>query len=174
MPTCLDGLTGSPPFASPFGSLLAFDFYDGPISGVVRCSGTGGGFHFQMVAWDNERERRVFVLRGLPSEEMESAIRLLEAVETPRWPEWWLATNRAEQDKKGVSEIVDRVTAAAGRIEWLVVSTRLLESIELVKRIRTREERATVEHMARRSTDTAEVSDAPFSEWIELIVQKPA
>lgn len=171
MSPCIEKLSETGPSVSPFERLLAFDVYDGPTSGLVICPDGDDVFFFRMLAWDEERDRRVFSLSRVPTEVVKWVIALLESFETPRWPEWWLRADWNEEQRRRADQALARIISEAGPVEWVVVCTRMLESIEFAKRIRTEAQRASLERMSKRSTEEAEVSELPFSKWLELVAE---
>jgi hypothetical protein len=78
-------LTNSP---SPFTRIVALGFYDGPTFGVLRCNACQSDYKFDMLAWDETHEVRVFRLGALPSGTLEQCVQVLGTVSPPQWPVW--------------------------------------------------------------------------------------
>jgi len=55
---------------SPF-DIVMLGWYDGRTSGLARCRACGTAYHFEMVAWDEEHELRVYGLTEVTGEAFE-------------------------------------------------------------------------------------------------------
>jgi hypothetical protein len=47
---------------TPFASVLVLDYYDGPVSGIVRCASCETCYQFHLLDWDADHVIRVFCL----------------------------------------------------------------------------------------------------------------
>ncbi len=68
-------LESSAPGDAPFSRHFVFDWYDGPVSGLVECGAGEPVFAFRMVAWDNHQEQRVYVLQPVSAGAFDEAAR---------------------------------------------------------------------------------------------------
>jgi hypothetical protein len=56
-------LDSAAPGTTPFSRYFSFEWYDGPVSGLVECEPGGAVFAFRMVAWDGWLHQRIYVLQ---------------------------------------------------------------------------------------------------------------
>jgi len=70
-----------------FAKMIIFDWYDGPVGGVLLDSDQGRLFYFRLIDWDSGHRIRVFGLHELPSD----ARGLVDSVASgpPTWPVWY-------------------------------------------------------------------------------------
>jgi hypothetical protein len=85
---CCQPLPANFPMDSPFGKFLSLGYYDGTTSGVSECSNCSSLFRYKLVAWDSGQDMRIYSIASLPPSSFESIVKLLTAVEEPRWPFW--------------------------------------------------------------------------------------
>ena len=166
MPNCLDSLFEG---ESPFDRLIAFEVYDGPIVGVVLCCSGGDAGFFRLLAWDDSQERRVFALSPLPQVQLVALVSALAETQDARWPEWWLGYLDEPTARAKVADAILEVSSEAGATTHVVVSKNLLSEIEGVTALTGDAERSQYERLSKRSEPSAEVSDAPFVEWLAFI-----
>src|SRR5262249_1476868 len=80
----LDSLRGK---SRPFAEIMALDFYDGPVSGLMRCQDCQSVFRFELLAWDETQETRVFALAKLPNKVFNQMVELY-SYDQPQFPVW--------------------------------------------------------------------------------------
>jgi hypothetical protein len=59
--------------------LVALGFHDGPTEGFVRGLVTGYAHYFKVVAWDNQQDRRLYLLGQVEDRVVDELLALLEA-----------------------------------------------------------------------------------------------
>ena len=122
----------------PFGKVIALGYHDGPTLGAVQCAGGTDAYRFELLAidvdgvydgaaWDRGEELRVYGLAPLPLGSFERIVRILSAIEQPRWPVWapGMATSAAGLDRL-VEREVRPLLDAAGRPTLAVAGPGLL------------------------------------------------
>src|SRR5271166_3923621 len=72
---------------SPFAEIIAIEFYDGPVSGVVRCSRCSSVLQYKLLGWGEHQEKRVFALAKMPSPAWNQIVALY-SYDQPRFPVW--------------------------------------------------------------------------------------
>jgi hypothetical protein len=133
--------------SSPFAEIIAVEFYDGPVSGVVRCSNCSSVLQYKLLAWDERQEKRVFALARMPSRAWDQIIALY-SYDQPRFPVWvpkWVEISKDELDKR--ESALQIILAQREEWSWVVLTSRYLDVLldfkaagELLPRI---EEQAT-------------------------------
>ena len=76
------------PADPPFGRFVALGYYDGTTSGIAQCSACSSAFRYELAAWDSAQNVRVYSIAELPQDAFDTVVRLLSAIDKPRWP-WW-------------------------------------------------------------------------------------
>lgn len=76
------------PMPSPFGRLLSLGYYDGTTAGVTVCKRCSTEYRYELVAWDQAQEVRVFWFARTPAGTLGELTGLLSIIEAPRWPFW--------------------------------------------------------------------------------------
>jgi hypothetical protein len=143
---------------SPFGKIIAMEFYDGPVSGVVRCTSCGSVLQFKWLAWDERQEKRVFALARMPGEAWDEIIALY-AHDQPRFPVWvpkWVDLPKDELDKR--ENALQTVLARRGEWAWIVLMSRYLDLL-----IDFREAAELVPHI-----EAQAIYGEPKWRWLEL------
>lgn len=96
---CQRGGPPDPNGASPFAKVIALDFADGPMAGVVQCASCPVAYRFETLAididgavdraaWDRGEEIRVFGLATLAAGTFERIVGVLSPLGQPTWPIW--------------------------------------------------------------------------------------
>ena len=114
------------PSASPFGKVLSLGWYDGTTFGMAQCSSCSAIFKYDVMAWDGEQDRRIFVFSPISRWDFDSVIQLLSRNEKPLWPFWNPRWNFASEEKEMIRGDVEVCLARALRPEWLIESDRKL------------------------------------------------
>jgi hypothetical protein len=69
--------------------VLVTGYFDGPTAGIIDLGDEFGVFCFEEVAFDNDRQARVFRLSAVPSNLFQIIINALSSVfGPPKWPFW--------------------------------------------------------------------------------------
>ncbi len=108
-PGCCRQLPTARPAASPFGEVICLDYYDGPVSGITRCTVCETAYVFRLLEWDQGQDVRVFSLAALPPSSFLEAVAICSKLGAPRWPVWVLPW---ESRATGQLELVDRTLQA--------------------------------------------------------------
>jgi hypothetical protein len=74
-PICCQRLSKGP---SPF-EVSMLGWYDGVTSGVAKCRACGRTYHFEMLAWDDEQEMRVYAFKEVTKATYDAIVLLLDA-----------------------------------------------------------------------------------------------
>lgn len=151
-----------------FDRLVAFEVYDGPVSGVVFTKGTDEPFYFTLQAWDEKHVRRVFSLSKVDRPTVERAIAALSALAQPRWPEWWLQRAEAAGQQGQIERLVESVAAAATEVDSVMLTRDILRSSEQFVIIRGDKRREEFLALSRRTHSEQEVTDSPYDAWLRI------
>ena len=126
---------------SPFSKILALDFYDGPMAGILQCETCHSVYKFDMLDWDEDHEVRIFRLAALPSESLAQCVAALAQPEPPRWPVWVPSREKlpSEQVREEVDRAVQRFLAQAKSAELIVAWSGYGERILAAKSVPAKE-----------------------------------
>jgi hypothetical protein len=96
-------------------NMLAFDYYDGPVSGAALSADGQAAYRFQMVDWDLTHDVRIFVLSPLPIGSFKRLVSLFSRYDVPRWPVWALnGSFPTDEAAEGVYSEIDAIPGTAG------------------------------------------------------------
>lgn len=145
-------LESAAPGTLPFSRAFLFDYYDGPVAGLVECGPGRAVFTYRMVAWDDRQEQRVYVLQPVSADSFDEAA-------------------RAHQDEDAF-EHYQQILRGAGPVVYVVQAEDdidgPLRSVHRVGDGEVRERIASMISTAGAGEDFA-VSDHPFDEWVALL-----
>jgi hypothetical protein len=114
---------------SPF-DILELGYLDGLTGGMARCRACGATYDFQMVAWDQEQEVRVYGFRPIRAEHYDRMVAL--SAEIAGW-------RPGERDyRKGSDALTLRrrdALSSSYEVTLLVASTDLCKRITAVRRM---------------------------------------
>lgn len=112
---------------SPFAEIIAVDFYDGPVSGVVRCSSCRSVLRYKLLAWDERQEKRVFALAKMPSHAWDQIVALY-SYDQPRFPVWvpkWVELPKDELEKR--ENALQMILGQREEWSWIALMSRYLD-----------------------------------------------
>ncbi len=162
-----DGAQGS---ENPrFERLIAFDIYDGPITGVVFERGTLEPLLFRLESWDESQKQRAFSLSPLEKRVVDAQLAELTQLLQPRWPEWWLQLTEDVESRQKVHRVIVAITESAREVASLVLADDLMSGVEKHLRLSAPDARAEFNLLRHRSEVGQEVSDAPFEAWVRFL-----
>ena len=72
-----------------FDRTVASDWYDGLTSGITKSSRLGAAFRFDLIAWGQSQEIRVFALSPLEIAAFDRIVELLPGQQEAKWPIWF-------------------------------------------------------------------------------------
>jgi hypothetical protein len=107
--------------------VLALGYYDGPTDGLLWEDQAGRAYRFEMLAWDDRQDLRVFRLRELPASAFAQLVDRLSRCEPPRWP-LWVPSWRAEMEPP-----TEEALRQAGPSVWVIAAEDLLGEIVAAK-----------------------------------------
>lgn len=148
------------------------DWYDGPVSGVVQDGATGRVHLFQMAAWDDWQNERIYVLRPLASDALDRLVATWSVAGEPRWPWWMPLTFPSDAARERASREADAIVEGAGDPESLLLSSDVLSGIGILRPLSSASVRGRVREWLRPAADDVDrftQSNVPFSEWRALI-----
>jgi len=129
MPTDFDKEATSKVF-SKSRRMIAFHFYDGPVSGVMHDFGTNRAWRFTMIDWDDSQEVRVFAMAPLPEDAFNKIVDVLSQYEPPKSPFWLPLFNYSDNEIKHVVERkTDEAIATAAEVSHIIVTSRWGDTI---------------------------------------------
>ena len=108
------------PFRSPFGRLLATNYYDGPVAGILECNSCKTLFHFEKLDWDDGQDMRIFAVAHIPSRGFQEVD---DFSSTSRSTREWILDAARDID---IISIVDGMIADAMSPHLVVATTNLL------------------------------------------------
>lgn len=110
--------------------MIALDFYDGPVSGVMRDLGTNRAWKFTMIDWDDRQEVRVFATAPLPEEAFKRIADTLSEYESPKSPFWFPLFNYPNDEiKHAVERKIDEAIASATGVTHVIATSRWGDTI---------------------------------------------
>lgn len=169
MPSCLDTYFSG--FAegnnSPFDRLLAWELYDGPVSGLVFCTDREA-YLFDLMAWDEEQRVRVFSLSTISHASVSVVLEGLAEIESPRWPEWWIKGSGDSAGTAKLQQLIRDARAATSPAAWVVVTADLLHDISMRADLKDGDIARRFGALSQRANPEDEVRVGSFSEWVEL------
>lgn len=120
-----NGARATTPLGTPT-RVIAFEFYDVPLEGVIEFGDGGRGFRFRLSDRDGAVTRSggavEYTLSPLPPGALDRIVGVLSPYLTPTWPVWvpiWRFPS--PEVEEGVSAAVDAVLAEAGAEQSRVV-----------------------------------------------------
>ncbi len=107
---------------APFSQIIALGFYDGPTSGVLRCTTCLAEYKFDMLDWDADHEVRIMRLASLPAGSLARCVAALTQTEPPRWPVWVPSRSSlpSEEARDKADAAVEGILAQAKPAELIV------------------------------------------------------
>jgi len=121
---------------SPFSRIIAFDYYDGPTSGVIQCKQCLDAYKFEMLAWDEGQDVRVFSLALLPSHTFTRLMKALAPLGSPSWPVWvpvW--EYQTDSLREAVEQEVQYLLNEADSPQYVIAAQDLLNTLLRFKEI---------------------------------------
>ena len=110
--------------------MIAFGFYDGPVSGVLYDLGTSLAWRFTMIDWDDRQEVRVFAMAPLPDDAFKEIVDALSQYEPPKSPFWFPLFNYSDNEiKHAVERKIDEAIARAAGVNHIIVTSRWGDTI---------------------------------------------
>lgn len=83
---CQHDVSCAPCAGLPLRNMIAWDWYDGPETGILTCEECQAEFYFFMIDWSRDHDKRVFAVQELERGAVASLIGLVgEAREFPIW-----------------------------------------------------------------------------------------
>ncbi len=120
----------------PFSRIIALDYYDGPISGAAQCAQCSAEYRFEMLAWDDSQDVRIYSLAPLPPQSVAQLTAALSETGPPSWPVWvpiWKFVS--EGIGEAVGQEVQRILDRAGSVELVIASEDSLATIMSAKQV---------------------------------------
>lgn len=138
-------------YPSPVTRILALDYYDGPIGGVLQCGDEGLVYKFDVLFGPEQgaEAQRVFGLAPLPVTALRELAEAHARYQAPRWPLWvpmWRFPTTG--DEEAMNHLTDRVLSQAGPVRWVVASSNLMEEIRAARAVSPEELEHTADWLA--------------------------
>jgi len=121
---------------SPFQRILSFGYYDGTTAGVAQCVGCSVAYKYDLLAWDEDQDMRIFGLAPLPSGSFSELLAASAVLGEPRWPTWvpvWQFSSETIQNK--VESRIQAVLNKAGPLTFVVATNDISNNFVAGKRI---------------------------------------
>lgn len=120
--------------SAPSPRLVALGFHDGPTEGFVRGVVSGLVHYFKLVAWDDDQDRRLYLLGQVEPRVVDQLLALLaesgqtasRAVLTPAWK------FRDAEDEALANKLVQEGQRTLSSPALVVLGSSLLEGFEVV------------------------------------------
>ena len=112
---------------SPF-EISMLGWYDGLTSGMAKCEGCGRTFHFDLLAWDEEAEKRVYGFKEVTSASYDAVAQLLANASPP-------APERARELGDLIALRVRDALATSFERKLIVLATDLANFVESVQTV---------------------------------------
>lgn len=84
---------------SPFTKIIIFGYYDGSTAGIAQCKNCATSYRFEMIAWDEYQDVRIYILLPLEANDYIHIEQLLSSLELPKWPVWFPNLNLLTKEK---------------------------------------------------------------------------
>ncbi len=115
--------------------VIVTGYYDGPTDGIIDFGDDVGVYCFEVVAFDNDRERRVSKLARVASEPLESIVTTLtSAIGPPTWPFWLPIWRFSDENTRRTAEAEIDVFCAAGETALAVLTDDTLEKCFAIRK----------------------------------------
>lgn len=114
--------------------MVVFDYYDGPLEGVLACDACGGEYLFRTIAWNPDRLTRVFELRPVSRGTLQRVTEICSPLGSPRWPVWvprW--SFQSEEVERRVSTELNEVLQAQGELRLIVAAAAIDRHIDAAR-----------------------------------------
>jgi hypothetical protein len=139
--TCCADLLDRRDLISPFSKIIALGYYDGPTRGVTLCSICSSGYKYDMVAWDERQDVRVYVLAPISKEVFDEIANVLFESDPPKWPVWvpkWEFTSREKE--ASTNDKIEGLLRSAGKGKYVLSTEDISRTILTVKPFREGDE----------------------------------
>lgn len=153
----------------PFARLVAYDIYDGPVSGLIECQSTKEWFLFRLLAWDEQQHHRVFSLAPISSEVATKTVSAFAQLESPRWPEWWLNAAGNESAGDVISQSFERAGRDAGLVCCVIVAPALLGALHASACILSEQDRTHFEKLNVLNAVEPMLTTTSYMDWMRFI-----
>lgn len=134
--TCYHKTAGLRNQKSPFQQVIAFGYYDGPTAGVAQCAACEQAYKYDLLAWDENQDVRVYSFAPLPAQSFQQIVKACSVLGEPRWPVWvpkWEIEQKETEEK--VESEVEQALAGAGQVEIILAAEDLVGDILALKRL---------------------------------------
>jgi hypothetical protein len=119
-----------------FDKVVSLDWYDGITSGLAMCSQFSLAFKFDLLAWDESQERRVFAFAPLTVKIFEHIVRRLGRKETaPEWPIWYPKWPSGLPEKKLLKTEIDKQLTSAKPPDYIIASDSMFTLLLAARRL---------------------------------------
>jgi hypothetical protein len=112
---------------SPFAEIISIEFYDGPVSGVLRCSTCRSVLRYKLLGWDERQEKRVFALAKMPEQVWDRIIALYPH-DKPHFPVWvpaWVELGKDDLVKREAT--LQMILEQKEEWSWVALMSRYLD-----------------------------------------------
>ena len=127
------GLTEGINQPSPIRRVIAWDWHDGLVEGLLQVGDSGPTFKFSLLEESSdatENELKVYGLYAMPSESFSQVTELLSAYSRPNWPVWWAVWKfPSDEIRNSVEGRLNEITDLAGSLSWIIVGDLTNNSI---------------------------------------------
>lgn len=105
--------------------MIVFDYYDGPVEGVIQFADRGAVFHFRLLGDQPELatsdKSRNYLLHALPADAIDRIAAAIEPYIPTAWPVWVpLWKFPSPEDEAKVEAMIETILAEAEDEEWQV------------------------------------------------------
>lgn len=134
--------------------VIALDWYDGPILGLVEYEADGETNHYRFVLVGGiDYDSRFFLLADVMSLEWEDTTALLQETSLPSWPVWALHVRGASEDWRGRADEMVRKMRGRANLPVAVIEAESIERPIIAVRRVGEDERALVTRMSEENSD---------------------
>jgi hypothetical protein len=133
--TILCGTGFKKAMTSPFRKVIVLGYYDGETSGLVKCANCPTSYRFELVAWDNQQENRIFSLAVIDPLVFESITQELARGGEPRWPVWVPRRLESEVGEEKSRNALARLLNKAAIPKLVVATDNIAKEITMCREI---------------------------------------
>jgi len=115
--------------ANPFDQVLCLDFYDGPISGLARCKESDLAYAFEMIAWDDEQDNRIYSLAEVDAQVFDAVAEIFYGKTKPTSSFW------CPRYEEGKNAAANKAMANIPEPKYVVASHSIDRNIDAIREI---------------------------------------
>lgn len=114
---------------SPWGEIIALGYYDGPTTGLAKCSLCSSEYKFDLLTWDDRQDVRIYAFSPLPASTFQQVIDAMALLGAPAWPIWFPIWQVPAEEKAVIDGHISNLLGKAEMIKLVIASESLATGI---------------------------------------------